>query len=115
MLRYTDLIPVVDEKTVPGTENIAHLLSGGFDCSFDPSQEGLVFISTKSPGTAGSVRSILNGPGKPGWTLVFTTNTRGLASFVSCDCVLDWFDDARAAIHEIFDRIVPGEIVQSFR
>jgi uncharacterized protein (TIGR04255 family) len=115
MLRYTDLIPVVDGKTLPGTETIEHLLSGRFNCSFDNTQNGIVLISTKFPDTAGSVSSIRHRPGKPGSTLIFTMNTQEPARFVSSDGVLNWFDDARAAIHEIFDLIVPEEIVQSFR
>jgi uncharacterized protein (TIGR04255 family) len=115
MLRYTDLIPVVDAKNLPGTETLEHLLSGKFDCSFDTTQNEIVLISTTIPDTAGSVCSMHNRPGKPGWTLIFTMNTQGPARFVSGDSVVKWFDDARAEIHGLFDLIVPGEIVQVFR
>jgi uncharacterized protein (TIGR04255 family) len=115
MLRYTDLIPVVEGKNLPGTEEIAHLLSGRFECSLDPLQNDIVLIGTKIPNTAGSVRSIYHRPGTPGWTLVFTMSTEGPAGFVSGDRVVNWFDDARAGIHDLFDLIVPEEIVQSLR
>jgi uncharacterized protein (TIGR04255 family) len=115
MLRYTDLIPVVDRKTLPGTEAIEHLFSGKFNCYFDNIQNEILLIGTNIPDTAGSVCSIHNSPGKPGWTLIFTMNTEGPARFVSCDSVLKWFDDARAEIHGLFDLIVPEEIVQVLR
>lgn len=115
MLRYTDLIPVVDGKNLPGIEDIEDRISGRFNCYFDNTQNEIVLISTKIPGTAGSVCSIHNKPGKPGWTLVFTMKTGGPARFVSGDSVLNWFDDARAGIHEIFDLIVPEKIVQALR
>ncbi len=115
MLRYTDLIPVVDGKTLAGTEAIAHLLSGRFNCSFDNIQNEIMLTSTKFPDTAGSVSSIRNRPGKPGWTLIFTMNTQGPPVFDSSDDILNWFDNARSAIHEIFDLIVPEEIVETFR
>lgn len=115
MLRYTDLIPVVDGKTLPGTDVIEHLLSGKFTCSIDTTQNEIVLISTNIPDTAGSVCSIHNRPGKPRWTLIFTLNTEGPARFVSGDSVLKWFDDARAEIHGLFDLIVPEEIVQVLR
>jgi uncharacterized protein (TIGR04255 family) len=115
MLRYTDLIPVVDGKELPGNEEIEHLLSGKFKCSFDHNQNEIVLITTNIPDTAGSVCSIHNRSGKPGWTLIFTMKTEGRVSFVSGDSVLNWFDDARAGIHELFDLIVPEEIVQALQ
>ena len=115
MLRYTDLIPVVDGKNLPGTDDIEHLLSGRFNCYFDNTQNEIVLISTKIPNTTGSVCSIHNRPGKPGWTLIFTMKTEGPARFVSGDSVLNWFDDARAGIHGLFDLTVPEEIVQALR
>jgi uncharacterized protein (TIGR04255 family) len=115
MLRYTDLIPVVDGKSLPGTKEIEHVLSGRFDCSFDTTQNEIVLIRTKIPNTAGSVRSIHHRPGTPGWTLIFTLSTAGPARFVSGESIVNWFDDARAEIHGLFDLIVPGEIVQSLR
>lgn len=114
-LQYTDLIPVGDGKNLPGTEDIVRLLSRSYTCSFDQKQNKIVLISTKIPGTAGSVCSIYNRPGKPGWTLIFTLKTEGAARFASGDAVLDWFDNARAGIHELFDLIVPEEIVQTLR
>jgi hypothetical protein len=115
MLRYTDLIPVVDGRNLPGTEEIAHLISGRFSCSFGNTRNEIVIISTKILHTGGSVCSIHNRPGKPGWTVIFTMNTQGQVRFVSGYSVLNWFDDARAGIHEIFDLIVPEEIVEALR
>jgi uncharacterized protein (TIGR04255 family) len=115
MLRYTDLIPVVDGKDLPGNEEIEQLLSGLFNCYLDYKQNEIVLINTGIPGTAGSVRSIHNRPGKPGWTLIFTVKTGEPVCFVSGDSVLNWFDDARAGIHGLFDLIVPDEIVQALR
>jgi uncharacterized protein (TIGR04255 family) len=115
LLRYTDLIPVGEGKTLPGIEDIAQLLSGRFNCSIDTLHREIVFISTSIPDTAGAVCSIRNRPGKPGWTLVFTMHTEGPAGVVSSDSVLKWFDDARAEIHGLFDLIVPEEIVQALR
>jgi uncharacterized protein (TIGR04255 family) len=115
MLRYTDLLPVVEGKTLPGTEAIEHLLSGKFTCSFGTPRNEIVLFSTPIPDTAGSVCSLPNRPGKPGWTLIFTLNTEGPARFVSGDSVVRWFDDARAEIHGLFDLIVPEEIVQALR
>ncbi len=115
MLRYTDLLPVVDEKNLPGTEDIGHLLSGRFDWYFENGQNEIVPAGMKIPDTTGSVRSIRNRPGKPGWTLIFTMKTEGPARFVSGEGVLNWFDDARAGIHGLFDIIVPEEIVQTLR
>lgn len=115
MLRYTDLIPVVDGMNLPGTEAIGRLLSGRYPCYFDNNQDEIVLISTMIPDTAGSVCSIHNRPGKPGWTLVFTMRTERPAGFVSGDSILTWFDDARAVIHGLFDLIVPEEIVQALR
>jgi uncharacterized protein (TIGR04255 family) len=114
MLRYTDLIPVVDGN-LPGNEEIEHLLSGKFTCSFDQKKNEIILINTGIPDTAGSVRSIHNRPGKPGWTLIFTMKTVGPLCFVSGDSVVNWFDDARAEIHGLFDLIVPEEIVQVLR
>jgi uncharacterized protein (TIGR04255 family) len=115
MLRYTDLIPVVDGKDLPGSEDIEVLLSGRYPCYFDNNQHEIVLISTKIPDTAGSVCSMHNRPGKPGWTLIFTMRTERPAGFVSGDSILNWFDDARAGIHGLFDLIVPDDIVQSLR
>jgi len=115
MLRYTDLIPVGDGKTLPGTEAIEQLLSGKYNCSIDTLRNEIVLISTSIPDTAGSVCSLQNRPGKSGWTLVFTMTTEGPARFVSGDSVVKWFDDARAEIHGLFDLIVPEEIVQVLR
>jgi hypothetical protein len=39
----------------------------------------------------------------------------GPVSFVSGDSALNWFDDARAEIHRLFDLIAPEEIVQALR
>jgi hypothetical protein len=110
MLRYTDLLPVGERETVPGTEYIAQLLSGRYDCTTKKNE--IVLSSTRIPGTAGSVCSLWNRPGKPGWTLVFTLNTESPARFVSCGSLVQWFDDARAEIHGLFDLIVSEEVVQ---
>lgn len=115
MLRYTDLIPVAEGVSLPGTGEIVHLLSGRFECSIDRSQNEIVLVRTKIPDTTGSVCSLQNRPGSRGWTLVFTMKTDGPAGFGSTDRVLDWFDDARAGIHELFDLVVPAEIVQALR
>jgi uncharacterized protein (TIGR04255 family) len=115
MLRYTDLLPVVDGKDLPGIEDIELLLSERYNCSIDTPQNEIVLIGTKIPDTAGSVCSIQNRPGKPGWTLIFTMRTERPAGFVSGDSVVNWFDDARAGIHDLFDLIVPDEIVQGLR
>ena len=74
-----------------------------------------MLTSPNTPDTTGSVCSLQNRPGKPGWTLVFTLKTEGPARFASSDAVLDWFDNARTGIHELFDLIVPEEIVQTLR
>jgi len=42
-------------------------------------------------------------------------NTERPARFDTVSSVLNWFDDARAGIHEIFDLIVPEEIVQALK
>jgi hypothetical protein len=115
MLRYTDLIPVGEGMDLPGAEDIEHLLSGRFDCSIDKTQTEIVLISTRIPDTEGSVCSVHPRPGTPGWTLIFTMTTEGPAGFVSGDRVVTWFDDARAEIHQLFDLIVPEEIVKSLR
>ncbi len=115
MLRYTDRIPVAEGKNLPGTGEIVNLLSGRFECSIGRSQDEIVLVRTKIPDTTGSVCSIHNRAGKPGWTLIFTMNTGGPARFASAESVLDWFDNARAGIHELFDLIVPEEIVQALR
>jgi uncharacterized protein (TIGR04255 family) len=115
MLRYTDLIPVGEGTILPGTEALGQLLSGKFNCSFDTAQNEILLISTTIPDTAGSVCSLQNRPGKPGWTLIFTIHTEGPARFVSGESVVKWFDDARAEIHGLFDLIVPEEIVQALR
>jgi hypothetical protein len=114
MLRYTDLIPVFDAKSLPGNKEIEHLLSGKFNRSFDNKNEIILFTSG-IPDTAGSVCSMYNRSGKPGWTLIFTMKTEKPFCFVSGDSVLNWFDDARAGIHGLFDLIVPDEIVQLLR
>jgi len=115
MLRYTDLIPVGEGNTLPGIAAIEQILSGKYPCSVDMLHNEIVLSSTSIPGTAGSVCSLQNRPGKPGWTLVFTMHTEGPARFVSGDGVVKWFDDARAEIHGLFDLIVPEEIVQVLR
>jgi hypothetical protein len=112
MLKYTDLIPV---HVGPTTEDVEHLLSRSSPCSFDHKKNKIVLTSAKIPNTAGSVCSLQNRPGKPGWTLIFTMKTVRSTRFVSGDAVLDWFDNARAGIHELFDLIVPEEIVQTLR
>jgi uncharacterized protein (TIGR04255 family) len=115
MIRYTDLIPVSSGKNLPGTAYLADLIYERFDCSYDNSQDDTVLISTKIPNLSGSVCSIHNRPGKPGWTLVFTMNTGGPVRFVAGDGVLIWFDSARAIVHDLFDLIVPAEIVQELK
>ena len=115
MLNYTDLLPVARETQVPGIGTISDLIAGKFRCSINAAQNEIVFTGTGIPNTAGSVRSIANRPGKPGWTLVFCLHTRGPARFATTDGVLQWFDDARAVIHGLFDLVVPGDIVQGFR
>jgi uncharacterized protein (TIGR04255 family) len=115
MLRYTDLIPVDEGKNLPTTKEIEHFLSRSYTSSFDQKQNKIVLTSTKIPNTAGSVCSLQNRPGKTGWTLIFTLKTVRPARFVSGEAVLDWFDNARAGIHELFDLIVPEEIVQTLR
>ena len=115
MLRYTDVIPGVEGKDLPGIEDIERVLSGRFACSRDKNQDEIVLISTNIPDTRGSVRSIQNRPGKPGWTLIFTMSTGGPARFVSGESVVNWYEDARAEIHGLFDLIVPGEIVRDLR
>lgn len=112
-LRYTDLIQAIEEATVPGIKDIAYLLSGRFDCY--AAQNGITLFRTNMPGTGGSVCSALNRPGKPGWTLAFTLHTSERVRFDSVDSAIRWFDDARAVIHELFDLIVPDEIVQILR
>ena len=113
MLRYTDLIPVGERMILPGTEDIEQLLSGRCDCR--TTENEIILTRTGIPGTAGSVCSLQNRPGKPGWTLIFTMHTEGPARFGSGDSVIQWFDDARAEIHELFDLIVPEEIVETLR
>jgi len=115
LLRYSDLIPFSDGKNLPGTEEIAHLISGIYQYSFDSTQNEIILIDTKIPDTIGSVQSIHDSPGKPGWTLIFTVNTERPVRFGSVSSILNWFDDARAGIHEIFDLIVPEEIVQALK
>ena len=112
-LRYTDLLPVPPGIHLPGIEEIEQLLSRNFNC--ETRQDEIVFPSMKSPGTAGSVRSIHPIPEKQGWTLVFTMHTDGPMGFFSGDSVMAWFDNARAEIHGLFDLIVPEEIVQILR
>ena len=114
-LRYTDLFFVASAKKLPGIEEIGQILSGKFNCYLHNAQEEIVIVSVNIPDTIGSVRSMYNMPGKPGWTLIFTMHTEVPARFVSCDSVMIWFDDARTEIHEIFDLIVPEEIVQLLR
>lgn len=114
-LRYTDLIPVASGMDMPGTEAIVDLLSGKFDCHIDMTKNEIVLGSTDIPGTAGSVCLREKRHRKPAWTLIFSLHTVGETSFDSCDSVIGWFDDARAEIHDLFDLIVPEEIVQIFR
>lgn len=114
-ISYTDLLPVVDGTDLPGTGDIVDLLSGRFDCSLDRKGNEILFISTLIPDTAGSVCSVLNRPNKPGWTLVFTMKTDRPVGFVSGESVMNWFSDARAEIHMLFDLIVPEEIVRTLR
>lgn len=112
MLRYTDLIPIAEGKDLPGTAEIGQALSGRYDCYFDNEQKIFVLTSTEILYTAGSVCSIYNRPGKSGWILVFTMKTDQPTRFVSDESVLNWFDDARTGIHELFDLIVPEKVVQ---
>jgi len=113
MLQYTDLIPVHQSMDLPGMKEIEQLLSVKFNCH--TIRDEVVLSGTHIPGTAGSVRSLLNRAGKPGWTLVFSIQTEGAARFASCDDLLDWFDDARAGIHGLFDLVVPEEIIQALK
>lgn len=111
--RYTDLFPVVPGIHLPATAEIEHLLSRDYNC--DTTQDEIVFTSIKIPGTAGSVRSLFNRPGKPGWTLIFTMHTDRPDGFLDNESVVEWFDSARAEIHGLFDRIVPVEIVLALK
>ncbi len=115
LLRYTDLIPFVEEESLPGTGEIVNLLSGKFECSIGSSPNEIVLVRTNIPDTTGSIWSIHHRPGKPGWTLIFTMNTGRSVRFASADSVLAWFAEARAGIHELFDLIVPEEIVRALR
>ncbi|HOT03871.1 MAG TPA: TIGR04255 family protein [Methanolinea sp.] len=113
MLRYTDLIPVPHGSHLPGIKEIEQIFSGEFNCY--TLQDRVVLSHTPLPGSSGSIRSLHHRPGKPGWTLVLSMQTTGTARFASCDSVMEWFDDARACIHDLFDRIVPEDIVQKLR
>jgi len=113
MLQYTDLFPLLSGVTLPGIEDIEDLISRHYD--YETSGHKIVLIPTNIPGTAGSVISLLNRPGRPGWTLIFSMYTAEPARFTSCDDLLDWFDNARAGIHTLFDIIVPEEFVQALR
>ncbi|MBP1929987.1 uncharacterized protein (TIGR04255 family) [Methanolinea mesophila] len=114
-LQYTDLIPVVDGMELPGIEDIGRVLSGRFNCFVDTAKSEIMLIGTKIPDTEGSVFSMDNRPGTPGWTLIFTMSIERPSGFVSGESVVNWFDAARAGIHGLFDLIVPEEIVQSLR
>ena len=98
---------------LPGAEDLESLLSWNY--TREIIQEDIVFTSMKSPATAGSVRSIRPKPEKQGWTLVFTMHTGEPAGFLSSESIVEWFDNARAEIHGLFDLIVPDEIVQILR
>ena len=113
LLRYTDLIPLPPGVTLPRTDEIERLLSQRYRCS--RSGDAVVLSGTDIPGTLRSVRSSVDRPGGRVWTLVFSLQTRGEPGFASADHVMEWFDDAHAEIHELFDCIVPGEIVQGLR
>jgi len=113
MLQYTDLLPVLPGVTLPGIEDLEDLISRNYNC--ETRQHKIVLIRTNIPGTAGSISSLLNRPGRPGWTLVISMYTEGPARVTSCDDLLEWFDDARAEIHGLFDFVVPEEIVQVIR
>lgn len=115
MIRYTDFIPIAPGTRLPTAEEIVTLLSGKFNGYLETTQDGVLLTRTNIPGTAGSVRSMYHQPGKEGWTLVFAVYTQGAARFLSSDTILDWFDDARAEIHGLFDLIVPEEIVQALK
>lgn len=113
MLIYTDLFPVLPGVTLPEAKDIEQILSGEYNCH--TVRDKVVFSCTSIPGTAGTIRSLRNSPKRPGWTLVFSVQTEGQHRFASCDLVVVWFDDAHAAIHNLFDRIVPEDIVQALR
>ena len=113
MLRYTDLLPVPLGMALPGNEDLEGLLSKNYHC--ETVQDEIVFTSTKIPDTEGSVRSTHPQPGKPGWTLVFTMHIKRTSGFPDGDSMMTWFDDARSEIHELFDLIVPEEIVKHLR
>jgi uncharacterized protein (TIGR04255 family) len=49
------------------------------------------------------------------WTLVFTLETVKSHRFSMPDDILSWFDGAHAAIHNLFDQIVPVHIVDLIR
>lgn len=91
-------------------EDLEEFLSRNYHC--ERRQDEIVFTSRKIPRTEGSIRSIHNRPGKPGWILVFTMYTETPRGFLSGDRVVIWFDDARAEIHGLVDLIVPEEIVK---
>lgn len=112
ILRYTDIFPVNPGIALPGIEDLEEFLSRNYHCK--TGQDEIVFTSRKIPLTAGSVRSVHN-QGKPGWTLMFTVHIERPGGFLSRESVLEWFDDARAEIHGLFDLIVPEEIVQILR
>lgn len=68
---------------------IKRLLSEKFNCYVDNKKDEIVTFSMAIPGTTGTVASIHNRPGKPGWTLIFSMETDGAARFVSADAILE--------------------------
>jgi len=61
------------------------------------------------------IRSIFTILKQPEWTLVFSLETVKSHRFSMPDDILSWFDEAHAAIHNLFDQIVPVHIVDLIR
>ena len=115
ILRYTDLIPAQYLETITEPVTVLSMLSEKVIRQSSRERGDILVTRTSIPDTTGSVCSIRGDIQNPGWILIFTMQTEALTREPSREQVLNWFDDARAEIHVLFDLIVPEDIVQAFR
>ncbi len=114
-IRYRDRFPAWIISTLSGRRDPDRWLE---QCALGPISTKLgacTLLLPVSEGMTGSVTSCQIPQGDDDWLLVFSFFSEQNLIFRSSRDVLDWFDQARAQVHILFDQIVPDEVIPMLR
>jgi len=114
-LRYRDRFPARIIRNLSGRSNPELWLD---QCDLGPisTEKGVRrLLLPAGKGMTGSVTAFQGSQGDDGWLLIFSFFSDKDPIFHSSQDVLDWFDQARASIHLLFDQIVPAGILPMLR